>query len=180
MEGMEHGLAERCRPASRRSVASLFLSRVDTLVDKRLDAIGGNAGVLRGQAGVALAKLAYQEYKNVFGGPLFSPLAAKGVRRQHLLWASTGTKNPAYSDVMYVEQLIGPETINTLPDATLDAFRNHGRAALTIESGLDRAQQVFADLGRYGILMGRVGDELQSEGVKLFQQSFDQLIEIMR
>jgi transaldolase len=181
MVGMKQWLGRSgADPRPVKSVASLFLSRVDTLVDKRLDAIGGDARLLRGQAGVALAKLAYEEYKNVFGGPLFSPLSAKGVRRQYLLWASTGTKNPAYSDVMYVEPLIGPETINTLPDATLDAFRNHGRAAVTIENDLDRARQVFADLGRYGILMGSVGDELQGEGVKLFQQSFDQLIELMR
>jgi transaldolase len=181
MQGMEQWLGRSgADPRPIKSVASLFLSRVDTLVDKRLDAIGGDAQLLRGHAGVALAKLAYEEYKKVFGGPLFTPLAAKGVRRQHLLWASTGTKNPAYSDVMYVEPLIGRETINTLPDATLDAFRDHGRAALTIEKDLDRARQVFADLGRYGILMGSVGDELQSEGVKLFQQSFDQLVELMR
>jgi transaldolase len=181
MEGIKQWLGRSgADPRPVKSVASLFLSRVDTLVDKRLDAIGGDARLLHGQAGVALAKLAYEEYKKVFGGPLFSPLAAKGVRRQYLLWASTGTKNPAYSDVMYVEPLIGPETINTLPDATLDAFRNHGRAAVTIENDLDRARQVFADLGRYGLLMSSVGDELQSEGVKLFQQSFDQLIELMR
>ena len=115
----------------------------------------------------------------MFGGPLFAPLAAKGARRQYLLWASTGTKNPAYSDVMYVEPLIGPETINTLPDATLAAFRDHGKAALTLEDDLDQARQLFADLGRYGILMGEVGEELQSEGVKLFQQSFDQLLAAM-
>jgi transaldolase len=181
MEGMEQWLGRSgADPRPVKSVASLFLSRVDTLVDKRLDALGADARLLRGHAGVALAKLAYEEYKKVFGGPLFSPLAAKGVRRQYLLWASTGTKNPAYSDVMYVEPLIGPETINTLPDATLDAFRNHGRAALTLENDLDRARQVFADLGRHGILMGEVGDTLQSEGVKLFQQSFNQLIELMR
>jgi transaldolase len=177
MKGIEQWLAHSgADPRPIKSVASLFLSRVDTLVDKRLDSIGGDALNLRGHAGVALAKLAYQEYKNVFGGPLFAPLAAKGARRQFLLWASTGTKNPAYSDLMYVEPLIGPDTINTLPDATLNAFRDHGRAAPTLEQDVDRARQVFADLGRYGILMGEVGDELQKEGVKLFQQSFDQLI----
>jgi transaldolase len=177
MKGIEQWLAHSgADPRPIKSVASVFLSRVDTLVDKRLDSIGGDALRLRGHAGVALAKLAYQEYKNVFGGPLFAPLAAKGARRQFLLWASTGTKNPAYSDLMYVAPLIGPDTINTLPDATLNAFRDHGRAALTLEQDVDRARQVFADLGRYGILMGEVGDELQKEGVKLFQQSFDQLI----
>jgi transaldolase len=180
MRGMEQWLGRSgADPRPIKSVASLFLSRVDTLVDKKLEALGGDATGLRGQAGVALAKLAYQEYKKVFGGPLFAPLEAKGVRRQYLLWASTGTKNSAYSDVMYVEPLIGRETINTLPDATLEAFRNHGRAALTIESDLDAARHVFSELGRRGILMGHVGEELQTDGVKLFQQSFTQLIALM-
>jgi transaldolase len=180
MRGMEQWLGHSgADPRPIKSVASLFLSRVDSVVDKKLEALGGDALPLRGQAGVALAKLAYEEYKKVFGGPLFSPLAAKGVRRQYLLWASTGTKNPAYSDVMYVEPLIGRETINTLPDATLHAFRDHGHAALTIEKDLDTARDVFAELGRRGILMGHVGDELQTDGVKLFQQSFDQLIALM-
>jgi transaldolase len=180
MKGTEQWLGRSgADPRPVKSVASLFLSRVDTLVDKRLDTIGGAALALRGRAGVALAKLAYQEYKTVFGGPLFAPLSAKGVRRQYLLWASTGTKNPAYSDVMYVEPLIGPETINTLPDATLNAFRDHGRADLTLEKDVDQARQVFADLGRLGVHMGEVGDELQIEGVKLFQQSFDQLMALL-
>ena len=99
--------------------------------------------------------------------------------RQHLLWASTGTKNPAYSDVLYVEPLIGPETINTLPDATLEAYRDHGHAAPTLEHDLDRARHVFAELGRRGIHMGEVGDALQTEGVRLFQDSFDRLLELM-
>ncbi|MGZ8231388.1 MAG: transaldolase [Burkholderiales bacterium] len=180
MNGIEQWLAHSgADPRPVKSVASLFLSRVDTLVDKRLEALGGDALELRGKAGVALAKLAYEEYKKVFGGPLFAPLAAKGVRRQQLLWASTGTKNPAYSDVMYVEPLIGPETVNTLPDATLNAFRDHGRAALTLEQDLDRARNVFAELGRRHILMGEVGDQLQAEGVRLFQDSFDQLMRLM-
>ena len=177
MKGIEQWIGRSgADPRPVKSVASLFLSRVDTLVDKRLEALGGEALPARGQAGVALAKLAYAEYKNVFGGPLFAPLAAKGARAQYLLWASTGTKNAAYSDVMYVEPLIGPETINTLPDATLAAFRDHGRAELTLERDLDHARQLFADLARHGILMGEVGVQLQSEGVKLFQQSFDQLL----
>jgi transaldolase len=181
MQGIEQWLGRSgADPRPVKSVASLFLSRVDTLVDKRVEAIGGDAMDLRGRAGVALARLAYEEYKNVFGGPKFAPLAAKAARRQYLLWASTGTKNPAYSDVMYVESLIGPETINTLPDATLAAFRDHGRAALTLERDLDHARQVFVDLARHGILMGEVGEQLQIEGVKLFQQSFDQLMELVK
>jgi transaldolase len=177
MQGIERWLARSgADPRPLKSVASLFLSRVDTLVDKRLEALGGDALQLRGRAGVALAKLAYEEYKKVFGGPLFAPLAGKGARRQYLLWASTGTKNPSYSDVMYVEPLIGPETINTMPDATLAAFRDHGRAACTLDEGLEEARAVFASLGRIGILMGDVGNELQTEGVKLFQKSFDDLL----
>jgi transaldolase len=179
MQGIERWLARSgADPGPVRSVASLFLSRVDTLVDKRLEAQGGEAMEWRGKAGVALAKLAYEEYKKVFGGPLFAPLAAKGARTQHLLWASTGTKNTAYSDVMYVEPLIGRETINTLPDATLAAFRDHGQAAATLEAGLDQARAVFVELGRRGILMGDVGDELQVEGVKLFQKSFEDLLRL--
>ena len=177
MKGIEQWLGRSgADPRPIKSVASLFLSRVDTFVDKKLEEIGGDALRLRGQAGVALAKLAYEEYRQVFGGPLFAPLAAKGARRQYLLWASTGTKNPQYSDVMYVEPLIGPETINTLPDGTLNAFRDHGRAELTLERDLDRAREVFAELARHGILMGDVGDALQVQGLELFQQSFDQLL----
>jgi transaldolase len=181
MKGIEQWLGRSdADPRPVKSVASLFLSRVDTLVDKRLEAIGGEALNWRGRAGVALAKLAYEEYRNVFGGPLFAPLAAKGARTQHLLWASTGTKNPAYSDVMYVEPLIGPETINTLPDGTLAAFRDHGRAAATLQADLDGAREVFAALGALGIHMGEVGDELQADGVKLFQKSFDDLLGLMK
>lgn len=180
MNGIERWLARSgADPRPIKSVASLFLSRVDTLVDKKLEGIGGEALAMRGRAAVSLAKLAYHEYHQVFGGPVFAPLAAKGARRQYLLWASTGTKNPAYSDVMYVEPLIGPETINTLPDATLAAFRDHGRASATLAQDLDKARQVFADLGRLGILMGEVGEELQVQGVKLFQESFDQLLGLM-
>jgi transaldolase len=180
MRGIEQWLGRSgADPRPLKSVASLFLSRVDTLVDKRLEALGGAALELRGRAGISLAKLAYEEHKKIFGGPLFAPLATKGTRSQYLLWASTGTKNPAYSDLMYVEPLIGPETINTLPDATLTAFRDHGRAAPTLEQGLDDARAVFAELGRIGISMGEVGDELQKEGVALFRKSYDDLLGLM-
>lgn len=162
-----------------KSVASLFLSRVDTLVDKRLEAIGEEALILRGKSGVALAKLAYQEYKAIFRDAGFSSLAARGARPQYPLWASTGTKNPAYSDVMYVEPLIGPETINTLPDVTLAAFRDHGRADSTLEQDVDAARRHFESLARVGIDMRQVGETLQAEGVKLFAQSFEQLLALM-
>jgi transaldolase len=163
-----------------KSVASLFLSRVDTLVDKKLDTSAGNAVAgLRGKAGVALAKLAYREYKNTFRGERFTKHAARGARPQCMLWASTGTKNPAYSDLLYVEALIGPETINTLPDATLAAFRDHGRAAPTLEQDIEAAQEHFDALARVGIEMRQIGETLQAEGVKLFAQSFDDLLALM-
>lgn len=162
-----------------KSVASLFLSRVDTLVDRTLDAVGGAALELRGRSGVALAKLAYQQYREIFKGAGFAALAQRGARPQYPLWASTGTKNPAYSDVMYVEPLIGPETINTLPDATLAAFRDHGHARATVEEGVDAARAQFDALARLGIDMREVGETLQAEGVKLFAQSFEQLMALM-
>ena len=138
------------------SVASLFLSRVDTLVDKRLEAIGGEALALRGQSAVAMAKLAYAGWKKQLAGD-FAALAARGARPQYLLWASTGTKNPAYSDLLYVEPLIGADTINTLPDATLAAFRDHGQAAARLGDELDAAAAQFAALEALGIDMEEVG-----------------------
>ena len=162
-----------------KSVASLFLSRVDTLIDKRLEAVGGDALALRGKSGVALAKLAYREYQETFKGAAFAALARAGARPQYMLWASTGTKNPAYSNVLYVESLIGPETINTVPDATLAAFRDHGHAELTLGQGVDQARAQFEALRRAGIDMHQAGEELQADGVKLFAQSFEQLLILM-
>lgn len=176
IRGLEQWVQSGGEPGAVKSVASLFLSRVDTLVDKRLEALGGDAVSLRGRTGVALAKLAYEEYKTIYRGPLFKNLATRGARPQYLLWASTGTKNPAYSDVMYIEPLIGPQTINTLPDGTLNAFRDHGRAALTLENDTHLAREQFAALGRLGIEMGQVGKQLQDEGLKLFEDSFTQLL----
>jgi len=179
LRGLERWVAGGGEPRRIKSVASLFLSRVDTLVDQKLESLGAPAD-LRGKAGVALARLAYQEYKRTFKaqGP-FTALAARGARPQHMLWASTGTKNPAYSDLLYVEPLIGPETVNTMPDATLAAFRDHGRAALTLETGIDDARAHFERLARLGVDMNDVGDTLQLEGVKLFVQSFDELLALM-
>lgn len=164
-----------------KAVASLFLSRVDTLVDRRLEAIGtADARRLRGRTGVALAKLAYRRYRELFHGPAFAALAAAGVRPQYLLWGSTGTKNPAYSDVLYVEPLIGPETVNTLPDATLAAFRAHGKAAPTLEQGVDEAQAHFLALEKIGIDPHAAGEALQAEGVRLFDAAYTQLLERVR
>ena len=160
-----------------KSVASIFLSRVDTLVDKRLDAIGSpEALALRGKSAVGMCKLTYQRYKELFHGPLFAELKAQGCRPQNPLWASTGTKNANYSDVLYVESLIGPETVNTVPDATLGLFRDHGKAAATLELGIQQAQHDYLALEHLGINMRDVGDELQIDGVKLFEEAFQKLL----
>jgi transaldolase len=163
-------------PRKVKSVASLFLSRVDTLIDKRLETIGGDALALRGRTAVALARLAYQDYLATFSANAFGELAKRGARPQTMLWASTGTKNAAYSDVLYVESLIGAQTINTVPDATLAAFRDHGKAENTIEQDIEAAHGQFAALQRLGIDVDAAGDELQVEGLKLFEDSFRQLL----
>lgn len=161
-----------------KAVASLFLSRVDTLVDKQLFAKDTDeARNLQGHAAIAMARLAYQRYRELFHGAPFADLAALGAKPQYLLWASTGTKNPAYSDVMYVEELIGAETINTIPDATLDAFRNHGKVAATLEKDVPLAEAHFLTLKRLGIDMRLVGEQLQKEGVMLFEQAFQKILD---
>lgn len=181
LRGLERWIASGGDPRRVKSVASIFLSRVDTLVDKRLEAIGTEEALrLRGKSAVAMAKVAYSRYREVFHGAEFAPLRAAGARPQYPLWASTGTKNPAYSDVHYVEPLIGPETINTLPDATLAAFRDHGRAAPTLEQNAEQALNDYLTLERLGINMRDVGEELQVQGVKLFQDAFDQLLSALR
>jgi transaldolase len=163
------------------SVASVFVSRVETLVDKRLEeklkpAPNEAIAALRGTAAVANAKLIYQRFKEVFGGERFEQLQAKGARVQRPLWASTGTKNPAYSDVKYVEELIGPDTVNTMPPATMDAFRDHGKPRQTLEQGLTEASETARRLSDAGIDLIRVGEELQQEGVESFAQSFADLM----
>ncbi len=179
VRGLQRLVAAGGDPRPVKSVASLFLSRVDTLVDKQLNDSGGAALALRGKAGVALAKLAYREYQKTFKSPAFAALAARGAQPQFMLWASTGTKNAAYSDVLYVASLIGAETINTVPDATLAAFRDHGKAATTLEAAMDEAQAHFDALANAGIDMQQAGETLQGEGVKLFEQAFDQLLKLL-
>ncbi len=161
------------------SVASFFVSRVDTETDKRLDAIGG-ADHLKGRLAIANAKLAYQRYKEIFAGPRWETLAAKGARPQRCLWASTSTKNPAYRDVMYVEELIGPETVNTMPKETIEAFQDHGEVRPTLEEGLDEARQLFDELSRVGIDYDDVTRVLEEEGVQKFADSFDELLDGIR
>ncbi len=168
-------------PKRLKAVASLFLSRVDTLVDKRLEGAGHpRAHTLQGRTAVATAKLAYQRYLDLFHGEAFAALKAAGVRPQYLLWASSGTKNPAYSDLLYVEPLIGPETINTLPDKSLAALADHGRADLTLEEGVEEAEAHIVRLEGLGISPEQVGEELQKDGVRLFAESYDRLVELMR
>ncbi|MFP5400883.1 MAG: transaldolase [Gammaproteobacteria bacterium] len=158
------------------SVASLFLSRVDTLVDALLEERGGDLLALRGRSAVAMARLAYQAYLERFHGPAFEDLRTAGARPQYMLWASTGTKNPAYSDLLYVEPLIGAETVNTLPDATLAALRDHGRVASTLEEDVEQAAQHFVALAAAGIDMVAVGERLQREGLAQFEQAFAGLL----
>ncbi|ANQ84631.1 transaldolase [Azoarcus olearius] len=160
------------------SVASLFLSRVDTLVDTRLEA-SGEAGLPHlGKTAVAMAKLAYQRNRAVFGGPEFAPLRAAGARPQYMLWASTGTKNPAYPDLLYVEPLIGAQTVNTLPDATLAALLDHGKAAATLEDGVAEARAHYEALAGLGIDLDAVGESLQQDGLTQFEQAFAKLLEL--
>lgn len=163
------------------SVASFFVSRVDTLVDKLLDdkiAETGNQALasLKGKAAIANAKLAYQRFEEIFGGERFAPLAAAGARVQRPLWASTSVKNPAYRDVLYVEELIGPYTVNTMPRPTIEAFVDHGTVARTVDGGLDEARQTLDRLAAAGIDMRRVTDQLEEEGIAAFVKSYDALI----
>ena len=165
------------------SVASFFVSRVDTLVDRKLDeqaaadpANGDLARGLQGRIAVANAKLAYQTFLEIFESDRFAPLRAAGGNVQRPLWASTGTKNPAYSDVLYVETLIGPDTVNTMPGKTIEAFVDHGRLARTVDRDVDDARQAIADLGRVGVDLQAATAQLEEEGIATFAKSFDSLI----
>lgn len=159
------------------SVASFFVSRADTEVDRRLESIGTDAALaLRGQAAIAQARLAYRRFREVFSGPRWEALAARGARVQRPLWASTGTKNADYSDVVYVDGLIGPDTVNTLPEATLEAFADHGTLQRTIDADPDQTDRVWAGLADVGVDMADVAAVLESEGVDSFQNSFDELL----
>ncbi|MBM4194190.1 MAG: transaldolase [Gemmatimonadetes bacterium] len=159
------------------SVASFFVSRVDSDVDKKLDAIGTpQALALRGKAAVANAQLAYALFLEKFSGARWDALRAKGAMVQRPLWASTGTKNPAYSDVKYVEALVGPDTVNTLPPATLDAFRDHGKVARTVDTDFAGARAAIAEIESLGISIDAVTDALLVDGLASFQKSFDTLL----
>ncbi|MDQ6716888.1 MAG: transaldolase [Gemmatimonadota bacterium] len=166
------------------SVASFFVSRVDTEIDKRLDALAASAiggekerlEMLKGRAAIANAKLAYKLFSERFSGPRWEKLKAAGARVQRPLWASTSTKNPKYRDVMYVEELIGPDTVNTMPPATIDAFRDHGEVRRTVNARVGAAEGLLKELEGVGISMREVTDKLLVEGIASFQKSFDELL----
>ncbi|MCC7412757.1 MAG: transaldolase [Gammaproteobacteria bacterium] len=159
------------------SVASFFLSRIDTLVDSQLDArADSQAGTLRGRSAIACARLAYAAWGEIHAGERWRKLSAAGARRQRLLWASTGTKDAAYSDVLYVEELIGPDTVNTMPPQTMAAFRDHGRVAVTLERDLDVAQAVPGRLRTLGIDLDAVAERLEEEGIEKFVAPYDKLL----
>jgi transaldolase len=179
IRGLERLVAGGGDPSTVASVASFFVSRVDTETDKRLDEIGGHDR-LKGKLAIANAKLAYQLYEELFSGEAWEFLESKGATPQRPLWASTSTKNPEYRDVMYVEELIGPMTVNTMPEETIRAFQDHGKVALTLEQGIDEAKQLFADLEKAGIDYDGVTETLEKEGVEKFADSFAELLEGIR
>ncbi len=184
LKGLEKYVGKGGDPSHVASVASFFVSRIDTLVDKQLDEKIARANdpsekerlaTLKGKIAIANAKMAYQDYKRLFSGARWEKLAAKGAKPQRLLWASTGTKNKDYSDVLYVEELIGPNTVNTVPPATLDAFRDHGKVRDSLEEKVDDARRVLDELEKAGISLDAITAELVKDGVKLFADSADKL-----
>jgi transaldolase len=183
LDGLEQRVAAGEDVTRIASVASFFVSRVDTTIDAqlermitdgRIDAVRGRA--LMGKAAIANARLAYRLARTSFSGPRWARLAERGARVQRPLWASTSTKNPDYRDVVYVEQLIGPDTVNTMPVATLQAFRDHGEAARTVDANVDDAVASLADLESVGISLAAVTDRLLVDGLASFQASFDSLL----
>src|SRR6201992_420752 len=184
LKGLEKYVARGGDPSHVASVASFFVSRIDSVVDKQLDDKIAKANdpsekerlaALKGKVAIANAKLAYQDYKRLFSGARWEKLAAKGAKPQRLLWASTGTKNKDYSDVLYVEELIGPNTVNTVPPATLDAFRDHGKVRDSLEENVEDARHVLDELEKSGISLDAITEELVKDGVKLFADAADKL-----
>jgi transaldolase len=170
------------------SVASFFISRIDTAIDALANArlkaatTAQERTLLRGIIGkvaIANGKLTYQRYKAIFQGALWETLGAKGARKQRVLWASTSTKNPQYRDVMYIEELIGPDTVNTMPPATLEAFREHGRLRASLEEEVEVARDIMEVLEEVGISMTEVTEKLLEEGVRLFAEPFDKLLDAL-
>lgn len=184
MDGLEMLAARERSLGDVRSVASFFLSRIDTMIDPMLESFiqaGGKQGELaarlHGQASIASARVAYQVYKELFVGTRFRALADLGAQPQHLLWASTGTKNPAYSDVKYVDEIIAPETINTMTMETIEAYRDHGQPAVRILDGISEAYWVLERLKYLGIELSAVTQRLESEGIERFAKDYDKIME---
>jgi transaldolase len=182
LDGLEQAVANGHQPRSLVSVASFFVSRVDSEIDKRLEAIGSEQALaLRGKAGVANSRLAYAAFEEVFSGPRWEALAAKGARPQRPLWASTGVKNPDYPDTLYVTELVVADTVNTMPEATMEAFADHGETRGDQVSGTAaQAQAVFDDLAAAGIDLTDVFVTLEDEGVEKFEKSWSELIDSVR
>jgi transaldolase len=177
LSGLERFVERGGDPATVHSVASFFVSRVDTEVDHRLETVGTDRALaLRGQAAVAQAKLAYRLFQDRFSGPRWQRLAGLGAHMQRPLWASTSTKNPAYPDTMYVDELIGPDTVTTLPEATIAAFADHGALARTIDTGVDQAAAVMHRLAAAGVDMDDVGVTLEDQGVASFSASYQNVL----
>ena len=174
IKGLERAVAGGKDVTAVRSVASFFVSRVDSEADKRLEAVGNTS--LQGKLAIANAKLAYQHYLEAFSGPRWEFLASKGARPQRCLWASTSTKNPNYRDVLYVEELIGPDTVNTMPAETVAAFQDHGVVKDTLTTGIDAARKLIDDLHEAGVDYDSVVETLEAEGVQKFADSFDDLL----
>jgi transaldolase len=179
IRGLERLVEGGGDPSKVASVASFFVSRVDTEADRRLDELGGHEE-LKGKLAIANAKLAYQRYKEIFSGGRWQALEAKGATPQRCLWASTSTKNPEYRDVMYVEELIGADTVNTMPEETIEAFQDHGEVASTLEQSIDEAKRVFEEFGRAGVDYDDVTATLEREGVEKFSDSFSELLDGIR
>ena len=175
------GLKRNAKPHQVSSVASFFVSRVDTKVDRALQTIGTPEALsLRGEIAIANARVVYRRFREIFLGTSFEEFRSRGARLQRPLWASTGTKNPAFSDVLYVEELIGPHTINTIPPATLNAFRDHGRVQPTLEAGEQDAEQALARLAKLGIDLGAITENLLADGITAFTHSLDELLSSLK
>jgi transaldolase len=182
IRGLERLVARGGNPANVHSVASFFVSRVDTEADKRLEAVGSkDALALRGKLAIANAKLAYEHYQEAFSGARWEFLAGKGANPQRCLWASTSTKNPEYRDVMYVEELIGPSTVNTMPEETIRAFQDHGEVrGDTVTKGVKKAHKLIEELAAVGVDYDDISETLELEGVQKFADSFEELLEGVR
>ena len=180
IDGLEQRMASGSPVSNIASVASFFISRVDNEIDKRLDQLGTpSALALRGTAAVNQARLAYAAFQKTFSGPRWEALAKAGASVQRPLWASTSTKNPSYPDTMYVDQLIGPDTVNTLPDATLEAFSDHGTLGRTIDQNIAISKRQWAEIAMNAIDVDEVAAQLEDEGVASFIKSFDELIGVL-